>query len=81
MRDRFQQHEDTILALVGNNGGTFESPEEVRAYFTRENLRALFPGRFLLSDAVLEELAALVIEYRDTSARFLWDVADYEGED
>lgn len=81
MRNKFQANEEIILALVGNNGGTFESPEEVRAYFTRENLRKLFPGRFLLSDAALEELAALVIEYRDTSARFLWDVADYEGKD
>lgn len=81
MRNRFQINEEIILALVGNNGGTFETPDEVRAYFQRANLRDMFPGGRMLPQESLDELADLVIEYRDTSARFLWDVADYEGED
>jgi hypothetical protein len=78
MRNRFQINEEIILALVGNNGGTFETEAEVRAYFQRDNLRNVFPGGRMLPQASLDELAELVIAYRETSARFLWDVADFE---
>lgn len=43
------------------NGDTFDSSAEVRAYFTVENQRAMFPGDDPDSQEVLDEMAAEVI--------------------
>jgi len=70
--NKFQQNADAIYGVVGNNGGTFAYEAEVREYFTTEQLTDLFPGEEIPDQGELDNLADIVIEYRETDARGMW---------
>jgi hypothetical protein len=72
--DRFQQHEDEIAGLTGNTPN-FDTDAEVREYFTRKNIKEMFPGERVPSQSELNDYADLVIEFKATSASGMWSKA------
>jgi hypothetical protein len=71
--NRYQENIDEIYSLVGNNGGLFATEDEVREFFTVEMITKCFSGECSQSQDELDDLADLVIEYRETDASNLWE--------
>lgn len=72
--DRFQQSEDEIVKVTGPDPG-FDTDSEVRKYFKQSVLKKIFPGERIPSQDELDDMAELVIQFKDSSASGLWSKA------